>query len=68
MSSVEHSSSPPIPTVVERFIPPTADRARYVNEGMRDLASRRVVFQCLEAFKLVSVSSISATCDANGCS
>ncbi|KAJ7130293.1 hypothetical protein C8R44DRAFT_872111 [Mycena epipterygia] len=48
MSSAQY---PPTATVVSKLIPPVPDLHRYLNEGMVPLENRRVVFQCLAAFK-----------------
>jgi hypothetical protein len=49
------STRPKKSTTVLRYNPPVPDFRRYISEGMRPLENRRVVFQCLEAFKAVIV-------------
>lgn len=41
--------------LVSKLIPPVPDVREYLREGMVPLKNRRVVFQCLAAFKPVSV-------------
>ena len=42
---------PPQPTVVQRLIPPVPNITRLFKDGMRPLENRRIILQCLEAFK-----------------
>ncbi|KAF9065411.1 hypothetical protein BDP27DRAFT_1269355 [Rhodocollybia butyracea] len=40
---------PSQPTIVQRLVPPVADKEAYMVHGMNPLADRRVVFRCLKA-------------------
>ena len=43
-------------TVVLKYVPPVPVPAHYQSFGIRPLENRRIVFQCLEAFKSLIVS------------
>ena len=51
------STYPAESTVVLKYTPPVPDPVNYSIQGMRPLENRRIVFQCLEAFKAVITSS-----------
>ncbi|RDB25626.1 hypothetical protein Hypma_006166 [Hypsizygus marmoreus] len=51
LNSVITSQFPLQQTVVKKLIPPVPDMIKLWEEGMRHLESRRVILQCLEAFK-----------------
>ncbi|KAM6499421.1 hypothetical protein JOM56_004929 [Amanita muscaria] len=51
LNALVTASYPTDKTVVFRFIPPVPNQMCYTIDGMRPLGNRRVVFQCLEAFK-----------------
>lgn len=51
------STYPMETTTVLRYVPPVPDPQNYAADGMRPLENRRVVFQCLEAFKRIIVVS-----------
>lgn len=55
VTAIGSAQYPPTATVVSKLIPPVPDLHRYLNDGMVPLENRRVVFQCLAAFKQVSV-------------
>ena len=52
------SNYPVEPTIVLKCIPPVPNPAKYTIQGIRPLENRRVVFQCLEAFKMAIVSHL----------
>ena len=63
LTAVETASFLNEETVVLRFIPPVPDMDSYVFDGMRPLENRRIIFQCLEAFKAALVClHLSRTC------
>lgn len=51
------SAYPKETTTALRHVLPVPDPHNYATEGMRPLENRRVVFQCLEAFKNIVIVS-----------
>jgi hypothetical protein len=51
MYALGTSTYPSESTIVLMYIPPAPNPANYIIRGIRPLENRRVVFQCLEAFK-----------------
>lgn len=60
------STYPVEKTTVFRYVPPVPDPQNYAAEGMRPLENRRIVFQCLEAFKSIVIVSLPHPCDSEG--
>ena len=52
------STYPEEPTIVLKCIPPVPNPAKYAIQGIRPLENRRIVFQCLEAFKMAIMSHL----------
>jgi hypothetical protein len=55
LQALTTASYPEEETTVLKFIPPVSDQQRYRTDGMRPLDNRRIILQCLEAFKAVIV-------------
>ncbi len=55
------STYPAEPTILFKCVPPVPNHAKYAFQGIRPLENRRVVFQCLEAFKAVIESHVTVT-------
>ncbi|KDR77996.1 hypothetical protein GALMADRAFT_266547 [Galerina marginata CBS 339.88] len=51
VDAVGSGTFPAEATVIERYIPSAGDMQDLMSEGMRPLVNRRIIFQCLEAFK-----------------
>ncbi|KAJ6590176.1 hypothetical protein DFH09DRAFT_976764 [Mycena vulgaris] len=51
VTAISRAQYPPNATVVSKLVPPVPNLHRYLNEGMVPLENRRVIFQCLAAFK-----------------
>ncbi|KAF9068315.1 hypothetical protein BDP27DRAFT_1528997 [Rhodocollybia butyracea] len=56
VSSLMTAQYPSKPTIVQRLVPPVANKEAYMIEGMNTLRDRRVVFQCLKAMRAFLVS------------
>ena len=56
LMSLATSQYPLQATTVEKFIPPVPFPERLANDGMKPLVNRRIIFQCLQAFKQFVVS------------
>ncbi|KAJ7709498.1 hypothetical protein B0H17DRAFT_1190703 [Mycena rosella] len=51
VTAIDRAQYPPNATVVSKLVPPVPDLYQYLEEGMVPLENRRVVFQCLAAFR-----------------
>ncbi|KAJ7790611.1 hypothetical protein B0H14DRAFT_2939062 [Mycena olivaceomarginata] len=51
VTAIGRAQYPPNATIVSKLVPPVPDLYGYLKEGMVPLENRRVVFQCLAAFK-----------------
>ncbi|KAJ7508171.1 hypothetical protein B0H11DRAFT_1792850 [Mycena galericulata] len=51
VDAISRAQYPPNVTVVSKLVPPVPNLDSYMSDGMVPLENRRVIFQCLEAFK-----------------
>ncbi|KAJ7769118.1 hypothetical protein DFH07DRAFT_290430 [Mycena maculata] len=51
LDAISRAQYPTAPTVVHKLVPPVPNLHKYLSEGMVSLDNRRIVFQCLEAFR-----------------
>jgi hypothetical protein len=55
VDAITCAQHPPNQTVIDKLVPPVPRLHSYMSDGMIPLENRRIVIQCLEAFKQVRV-------------
>ncbi|OAX43113.1 hypothetical protein K503DRAFT_766100 [Rhizopogon vinicolor AM-OR11-026] len=55
VDAISHTQRPPNQIVVDKLVPPVPYLHIYISDGIISLENRRIIIQCLEAFKQVRV-------------